>query len=328
MVSPIRAQGVIHVSEAKTAYCKKCGKDVKLETRSKQDKAEVNGRSYTFRRQIALCPKCGKELVYHPYDIAAEQELQRVSDSSTGLVTPEQIAELPWRYAIGKRPLSKLLGWGELTYTRLLEGRTPTQEHSDELRHLLEEPAAYARLLEQGHAQGIITDVAYQRSRRALDEILTEEHQDSAMLFDVADRFCIMAQGDLTPRALQMLVYFTQGWSIARLGEPLFDALPRAASYGPEYRQIRDAYSFADIQATFERGVDTSAANERLGKAVKVIEAVYQKYGDMSGSALCREARSQAPWRKARKRAEAPEGAECEELLTLKSLKKNFAKQK
>lgn len=316
------------MDDAKVAFCKKCGKDVEFETRSRQDKDEVDGRSYTFRRQIALCPKCGKRLVYHPYDIAAEQELQRVSHSSVGLVTPEQIAELPRRYAIGKRPLSKLLGWGELTYTRLLEGRTPTQEHSDELRHLIEEPAAFARLLEQGRAQGIITGVAYQRSRRALDEILTEEHQDSTMLFDVADRFCIMAQGDLTPRALQMLVYFAQGWSIARLGEPLFDALPRAASYGPEYRQIRDAYSFANIQTAFERGGDTSAADERLGKAAKVLEAVYQKYGDLSGSALCREARSQAPWRKARKRAEAPEGTECEELITIKSMKKFFAKQK
>lgn len=316
------------MSETKTAYCENCDKDVEFETRSKQDKGEVDGRLYTFRRQIALCPECGKQLMYPQYDFDAEQELLRVSSSTVGLVTPEQIAEIPRRYAIGKRPLSKLLGWGELTYTRLLEGRTPTQEHSDELRHLLEEPAAFARLLEQGRAQGTITDVAYQRSRRALDEILAVEHQDNTMLFDIADRFCIMAQGDLTPRALQMLVYFAQGWSFSRLGDPLFDTLPRAASYGPEYRQIRDAYSFASIQATCERGVDASAADERLGKGLRLVDAVYQKYGDLSGNALCREARSQAPWRKARKRADIPEGAECEELITIKSMKKFFAKQK
>lgn len=251
-----------------------------------------------------------------------------MADCETAFVTPEQIALLPKRYAIGKRPLSRLLGWGELTYTRLLEGRTPNKEHAEELRHLIDEPAAFARLLEQGRASGVITETAYRRSRRALDEIISEGHQGSAMLFAVADRLCFLAEGDLTPRALQALVYFTQGWSIARLGKPLFDALPRAASYGPEYAQIREAYSFANIQRAFEhaRGSDDEPAILE-DRACKLISKVHQRYGDLSGSALCREARSQAPWRKARKRANAPEGAECDEPISLKSMRKFFDKQ-
>lgn len=321
------------MNDSKVLHCERCDEDVEFETRTRQEKREVDGRSYVFRRQVAVCPKCGAELLYQQYDIDAEQAFSIVSDSTAGLVTPEQIALLPRRYAIGKRPLSRLLGWGELTYTRLLDGRTPNQAHSDELRHLIEEPAAFARLLEQGRASGVITETAYRRSRRALDDIIAEGHSDSAVLFAVADRFCMLAEGDLTPRALQALVYFVQGLSIARLGEPLFDALPRAASFGPEYPQIREAYSFENIQAAYghagnEGGNGGLGASALSDKAAKLIDDVYRRYGDSSGSALCREARAQAPWRKARKRAGAPEGADCEELLTLKSMRKFFAKQK
>ena len=251
-----------------------------------------------------------------------------VSDE-TPIVTPEQISLLPKRYAIGKRPLSRLLGWGELTYTRLLEGRTPNKEHAEELRHLIDEPAAFARLLEQGRASGVITETAYNRSRRALDGIIEEGHQGSVALFAVADHLCVLAEGDLTPRALQALMYFTQGWSIARLGEPLFDALPHAASYGPEYPQIRETYSFETIQAAYEHSLGSDEQSSGLtNKDCKTIEEAYQRYCDLSGTALCREARSQTPWRKARKRAGVPEGAECDELITLKSMRKFFAKQK
>lgn len=37
-------------------------------------------------------------------------------------------------YHIGKRPLSKLVGWSELTITRYLSGATPTKEYSDILK--------------------------------------------------------------------------------------------------------------------------------------------------------------------------------------------------
>ena len=246
----------------------------------------------------------------------------------TPLVTPEQISLLPKRYAIGKRPLSRLLGWGELTYTRLLEGRMPNKEHAEELRRLIDEPAAFARLLDQGRASGVITETAYKRSRRALDGIIEEGHQGSVALFAVADHLCVLAEGDLTPRALQALMYFTQGWSIARLGEPLFDTLPRAASYGPEYPQIRETYSFEAIQAAYEHSLDNDEQSSALtSKDCKTIAEAYQRYSDLSGSALCREARSQSPWRKARKRASVPDGDDCDEPITMKSMRKFFSKR-
>ncbi|MBQ9044099.1 MAG: hypothetical protein IJ111_14950 [Eggerthellaceae bacterium] len=317
------------MSKAKVAYCENCKAKVEVKTKARQVQQEIDGRAYVIKRREAVCPKCGHTIESRHSVEEADLKAKKTRARDESIVTPEQIALIPERYAIGKRPLSRLLGWGELTYTRLLEGSTPNKQHSDELRHLLEEPAAFARLLERGYHQGTITETAYRRSKHALDGLLTEEHQDSAKLFEVADRLCALAEGDLTPRALQVLVYLVQGRCIAKLNVPLFEHLPYAASFGPAYRQIAETYTFDGIQAAYERSKAGKADPEQsLGKAVAVIDGVYAQYSDMSGGALCRMARSQAPWRKARKRAQAPEGAECNEIISLKSMKKFFSKAK
>ena len=199
--------------------------------------------------------------------------------------TPEQIHELPRRYAIGKRPLSRLLGWGELTYTRLLDGGVPNAEHSDEIRRLLDDPAAYARLLEIGRERKVITGVAYDRSRRAVDALLAEagheETDDALKIFAVADRICALTEGDVTPRTLQMLMHVAQERA-AKSGErPLFEQEAVAVEWGFEYPQITAGYSFDAIQGVAARLADSIALAETDDAVCSVVEAE----GDASDAA-------------------------------------------
>lgn len=248
------------------------------------------------------------------------------------VVTPEDISLIPKRYAIGKRPLSILLGWGELTYTRLLDGNTPTTQHAAELRRLLDDPAAFARLLETGRDR--ITDLAYTRSMRAVDALLEEEGGalNATKIFAVADRLCVLAEGDVTPSALQRLVYYAQGHCFAKLGHPLFDELPRASASGPMYDRIFEGYTFEEIQRVSAAAKEGSGANESFDKEllsdeeVKLIDWVYKRYGEFSGQKLAQMSREEAPWRKARKRADIASGEESTERLTAKSMSKFFAK--
>lgn len=177
--------------------------------------------------------------------------------AGAGPATPEQIRELPRRYAIGKRPLSRLLGWGELTYTRLLNGGVPNAAHSNEIRRLLDDPAAYARLLEIGHEHAVITGAAYSKSRRAVDALLAEGGRDEAgdplKIFAVADRICALTGGDVTPRALQMLMHAAQERTRETGGEALFEQEPVATDWGFEYPQIAAGYSFEAIQSVAAR---------------------------------------------------------------------------
>lgn len=263
------------------------------------------------------------------------------------IVTTEEIRLIPKRYAIGKRPLSLLLGWGELTYTRLMDGNTPSPQHAEELRQLFDDPASYARILEIGRSR--ITDMAYTRSKRAVESLLSEQGGavQATRIFAVADRLCTLAEGDLTPGALQRLVYFAQGSWLGKTGKPLFDELPVAASSGPVYERIATTYDFSEIcrvaveptvhtvsAATEENGA--SGGKKRKGKndsilssdELKHIDAVYERFADCSGQALARMSRETAPWKKARKRAGVSAGEDCAEVITAKSMTKFFSKNK
>ena len=258
------------------------------------------------------------------------------------VITAEEIREIPRRYRIGKRPLSLMLGWGELTYTRLLDGNKPSEAHAAELRTLLDDPVAYVRALEMGRSR--ITEAAYSRSFAAVDEILADQGGalKAAKIFAVADRFCMLANGDLTPSALQRLVYYAQGFCLARLDSPLIGELPRAGASGPVYDRIYITYSSDGIRnacpvdgSAFHGGhaelpdskISSAEASEALSaKELSVIDTVYEKYGSSSGQTLSKMSREEAPWRKARKRAGVADGADCDEIITAKSMKKFFSK--
>ncbi len=88
------------------------------------------------------------------------------------LVTKEQIEKILVSYNIGKKPLSLLLGWGETTICRYLDGDIPNEKYSNILFELLNSPQKYLELLEQNRAN--ITEIAYTKSKKATIEILSD----------------------------------------------------------------------------------------------------------------------------------------------------------
>ena len=242
------------------------------------------------------------------------------------VVTPADIRAIPERYSIGKRPLSLLLGWGELTYTRLLDGNSPSQQHAAEIRRLIDDPAAFARLLETG--RGRVTEMAYSRSFRAVDQILAPQGGAirATRIFVAADRLCFLAKGDLTPSALQRLVYYAQGMCFAALDEPLFNDLPRASLSGPMYDRIFEGYTYEEIQRAAEN-VTPMDADILSDRETKIIDEAYARYGEYSGQTLSKMSRSESPWKKARKSAGVSKEEDSSEFITAKSMRKFFSKK-
>ena len=50
--------------------------------------------------------------------------------NNEGVITVDEIKQILDEYCIGKKPLAKLLGWGETTIIRYMEGDIPTNEYS------------------------------------------------------------------------------------------------------------------------------------------------------------------------------------------------------
>lgn len=130
-------------------------------------------------------------------------------------ITSEEIISILRRYNIGKKPLARLLGWGETTILRYIEGDIPTCEYSKKLRAILEDPEYYYEILE--HNQDLITGVAYRKSREAvLGTIL------SSKINEVSYYIMNMSKWGISSKYLQSILYYSQVFSLVLYNKELF----------------------------------------------------------------------------------------------------------
>lgn len=131
------------------------------------------------------------------------------------IITMEEIQNILISYRIGKKPLAKLLGWGETTIIRYIEGDIPTCEYSDKLKAILDSPSYYYELLLKGKDN--LTGVAYKKSRQAvLDKIMESK-------INVAAQFLInRCDAEIDAGEVVYLLYYAQCFELAFYGKELF----------------------------------------------------------------------------------------------------------
>ena len=78
-------------------------------------------------------------------------------------IIQEQLGSIMEQYQIGKKPLAKLLGWGDTTIMRYLNGVEPNREFAMKIQQLAQNPFEYIQILEQNKER--ITQTAYKKSK-------------------------------------------------------------------------------------------------------------------------------------------------------------------
>lgn len=303
-----------------SAYCPHCRTFVEFETVTEKESVELDGTTYAFSAKQAICTTCGGKAVYAPYREEAGLALADAVRSANGLVTLEIVRDLPKRYNIGKRPLSKLLGWGELTYSRFIEGTVPKKSYSDRIIELYENPQAFLKLLKENN--DAVTSVAYKKSLRTVEAIISDEYPEGARLFALGEVIMGWAKSDITNMALQKLTYYIQGFSIPLLKQPIFTVEPHAWAYGPVYGQLWHEFKEGLPECSEENFLDTPFSEDELDLVI----AVCNTFGKYSGPELSKFTHQEAPWVDARERAGATEGEWCNEPITLESMGDYFSK--
>lgn len=200
------------------------------------ENTELEGAVYTYPVKHALCARYGAEAVYQPFEEEAGKAFSEAVPKDKGIISLEKIKAIPKKHNRGKRPLSMLLGWGEIAYTRFLDGQVPSREYSDLLERIYEDPSAYYRALIQGKSR--ITETAFRKSEKAVDAILEGKFPDSVKIYEVSDYFCSLSESDITAMMIQKLTYYAQGFGFVFLESPLFVQNPRAWAAGPVYGQL------------------------------------------------------------------------------------------
>ncbi|MDF2484681.1 MAG: hypothetical protein K0R46_849 [Herbinix sp.] len=131
------------------------------------------------------------------------------------IITADEIKLILDRYRIGKKPLAKLLGWGETTVIRYMEGDIPTNEYSNKLKAILDDPEFYYDLL--CRKKECLTGVAFKKSKKAvMSKIMASK------IYAVTYYIVNKCNAEICPSYIQFLLYYAQVFSLALYDKELF----------------------------------------------------------------------------------------------------------
>lgn len=279
------------MSERKV-FCEECRNDVTYTVVEKQMEGKIKGEKYIYTGKEAHCVDCGSEIyvaLVNDFNLKALYDVYREMND---IVSLETILEIPDKYAIGKRPISLLLGWGEQTFSRYFDGDMPSKQYSDILKKIYEEPKYYEELLEKNKGK-LKTVASYEKSKRAVN-ILLGNVESTKSKIDLVIDYLLNQCEDITPLALQKALYYIQGFYYAFYKTFLFPEECEAWVHGPVYRDIyyryRD-YRFDPIEGNGEFDDTIFSSSEKA-----ILDSVVRNICCYSGKILERFTHSETPW--------------------------------
>lgn len=186
-----------------------------------------------------------------------------------GTISGDEIKLILDRYRIGKKPLAKLLGWGETTIIRYMEGDVPTCEYSNKLRAILDNPEYYYELLLQ--RKDCLTNVAFKKSKKAaLSKILSSKI--NAVAYYLVNR----AGADICAGSVQYLLYYIQAFSLALYDKEMFQEDYIINSEGIPYLRLYEGMKRTGIR-TLETDEEYLTYEER--KLIDEVQDSLSWYG-------------------------------------------------
>lgn len=180
----------------------------------------------------------------------------------------EELEALLLRYAIGKKPLSLLLGWGETTIMRYANGILPTGEFAAQLKKISDEPLYYLDLLEQNKER--VTPVAYRKSKAAVLGLVTASKLQCAVWYLIG-----LTDADCSPFQICTTLYYAQAISLGLYDTVLFEEDCDISKEGEvPYVKIYEHLKRHGVRRMFETTGLLSSSEEELLKTV--YELLYQ----------------------------------------------------
>lgn len=287
-------------------FCEECRDDVEYTITEVPMIGKIKGIEYHYIGKEARCIKCNTSVYVPEINDSNLKALYEVYRKENGIVSLDVILAIPKKYAIGKRPLSLLLGWGEQTFSRYCDGDIPTKQYSEILTKIYEDPLYYAELLEVGK-ENLKSQKTYEKSRKAVDELLKVSENNSSKI-NIAIKYLLNQCEDITPLALQKALYYIQGFYYAFYNTFLFTEECEAWVHGPVYRNVyfkyRD-YRFDPI--TKSQDFDDSVLNT---SEKAIFDSVIHNLCCYSGKVLEQFTHNETPWLIARGNLPVTESSE------------------
>lgn len=279
-------------------FCMECRKETAYALHKTPITKTIREKEYQFLITTAHCKECGCEVGVKGILDYNAKEIDEQFRKAEGIISTDEIEKLGKIYSLGKAPLSMALGFGEVTIARYLAGQIPSKEYSDTMRAALSDTKVMRELLESNRDK--LADAAYKKAVSAIKELDALFSVPSKMLMVIS--YIFEQLGEVTPLALQKILYFVQGLYFSKYEIPLFDDNCQAWVHGPVYAEIYDMFSSFRYDPTddprFEllKGKSTNL-NE---KEREVIDLVVNTFGMYGGKVLEKITHRENPWIDAR----------------------------
>ncbi|EES91584.1 MULTISPECIES: type II toxin-antitoxin system antitoxin SocA domain-containing protein [Clostridium] len=287
-------------------FCEKCHDMIEYSIKEVDKNKSIKSKNIKYKGKEAYCNECG-EMIFvsdiRDYNLKMLDEAYRNEEK---LILVSEIEDILNKYDIGKRPLSLLLGWGEGTLTRYLNGDIPTKQYSDILKRILENPLYMIEMLEQHKDR--ISERAYNLCKLSIEKIEKDQRAftiENEEKIDSVVKYILYKCVDITPLALQKLLYYCQGFYKVFNGEYLFNNDCEAWVHGPVYKSIYHEYKnygYNPIEENIEFNHGELTEIER-----EIIDNIIINLGCYSGKILEKITHSEMPWRTTRKGLDANE---------------------
>jgi len=175
----------------------------------------------------------------------------------------------------------------------------PSKDYSYIIKRALSDPEYMLEKIEQNSEK--MGDTAYKKARRAVIELNNSIKHISKKMRSVIS-YIFLKSDEVTPLALQKLLYFSQGINMAINNKPLFEDDCKAWVHGPVYSEVYHIFKeFKYNPIDDSRYAIFDFAEDKLNKDEKdVLDLVMDTFGLYSGKVLEKITHDESPWNNVR----------------------------
>ena len=276
--------------------CSKCRKRVSYHIFKRPAKAIIKDYEVEYEEFYGVCDECKEELFVPGLDDRNEEEIENEYRKAKDLITVSEVKQILEKYNIDKRPLSKLLGFGELTITRYIDGQLPSKKYSDILKEILLNEQAMKKIVEENQSE--VSDVAVSKVQRAIENCEDEKKVNTS-----AERialYIISSGREITNLLLQKVLYYVKAISELFDGESIILEPCEAWKFGPVFPVVYEKYRNYGKQE-IEINLSKEYVNNLLSEKEKEItDYVLSTFGIYNAWFLKDVTHAEEPWIEAR----------------------------
>lgn len=281
----------VSIMEQKTTFCQTCNDEVIIELENTTFECDFKGDHYIYEGIEPNTP-CGHVISDKEIQEYNRKALHDTYREHNHIIELKKIRELPEKYDIGKRPLSHLLQWGELTFTRYFDGDIPSKAYSDVLVQIYNHPEKYLHILEQN--KDFISNKTYEKSKTAVLPLLKETSKITE-----AYQYIFLHCEDISPLSAQKILYYAQGFFSAFFEQPFLEEVCFAGEQGPIYLDLSQLPP-PSPKNTEEKRLLLSESPPFTVNETLVLDCVISHFGCFSGKFLTYTTQHEPPWYTAR----------------------------